>query len=62
MCLAWCLAASRFRANRQAQNPDPSKKVKPVASGYRTHHYKDELSKINLDGIQFPASERDVSF
>ena len=56
MCLAWCLAAARFRGKRQAAG------LKPVSHGERTSHYREEMQLIKTDGIQFPVSDRDVSF
>ena len=61
LCIAWCLAASRVIARRKQEAKDSGSKYKALPSGYRTHHYRDEMSKINLEGVNFPVTDKDVS-
>ena len=49
-CLAWCIAAHRFRQKTTQRTLNP----------HRTSHYKDELTELNLDNINFPASLTDA--
>ena len=49
-CLAWCIAAHRFRQKTTQRTLNP----------HRTSHYNDELTGLNTDNVNFPASLTDV--
>ena len=61
LCLPWCLAAARVTAQRKQDATDSGSRYKALPSSYRTHHYKEELSKINMEGVNFPVNDKDVS-
>ena len=60
-CLAWCLAASRVYARGQAEAERKGEKKFKLGSSYRTHHYKEDFDQINIEGVNFPVSDKDVS-
>ena len=61
-CLAWCVAAYRTRVREAATAAAAGRPYKSPANSFQMKHYAEEFEKLNLTGVRFPASEKDVSY